>query len=200
MANEADNGRAPAGTTTVAGFVAADGIARPSGPAEQALLDWLESSLAAETQMGHDGTTEWKYRSVYELLAACGRWFPPAVLPTGIRALSERQCFRNAERTELQHPDPAYTEGLALGQGSLLPTLHAWYADRDGRVIDPTWPELGGSPVPGHSPAPGPATARAPVLGNPGGPHLPFPAAAQRPLKRPPAAQPVPCHLLSSGS
>jgi hypothetical protein len=192
MANGAVNSRTPAGTTTVAGFVAAAGIARPSGPAEQTLLDRLASSLAAETQLGHDGTTERKYRSVYELRAACGCCFTPAALPTGTRALPERRCFLNAARTELQHPGLAYIEGLAFGERSLLPTLHAWCADRDGQVIDPTWSELEGSPVPGHSPAPCPATARAPVLGSPGGPHLPVPAAAQRPLKRPPGARPRP--------
>ncbi|MFI8091527.1 hypothetical protein ACIF9R_24940 [Streptomyces sp. NPDC086080] len=131
--------------TTAPEFVGVVDLAHPVSPAEQALLDWLESNLAVEAQLNHDGTAEWKHRSMYELVAAYGRWFTPAALPTEVRALPERQCFVNAAETEREHPDLAYIEGLALGDGSPLPTLHAWCADRDGQVIDPTWSKLGGS-------------------------------------------------------
>ncbi|GHG14068.1 hypothetical protein ACFFSH_31310 [Streptomyces filamentosus] len=145
MSNGVDNKSAPADMTTAAEFGGLVDPARPISPAEQALSDWLETTLAAETRLAHDGTAEWKYQSVYELIAAYGRWFTPAALPTGVRVLPERQCFVNAAETELEHPGLAYIEGLALGGDSPLPTLHAWCADGDGQVIDPTWSELGGS-------------------------------------------------------
>ncbi|MFF2521447.1 hypothetical protein [Streptomyces liangshanensis] len=107
-------------------------------------MDWLEAHIALQSVLDHDGITGWKYRSVYELVAAHGRWFTPGVLPEQVRPLPERQCFANAAATEWEHPHLAYTEGFAVAAGSPVPTAHAWCTDADGHAIDPTWSELGG--------------------------------------------------------
>ncbi|MFD6334241.1 hypothetical protein ACFWGI_32300 [Streptomyces niveus] len=98
-----------------------------------------------QSLLDYDGVAGWEYRSVYELVAAHGRWFTPAVLPAQVRPLPERDCFVNASATEREYSHLAYTEGFAVAAGSPVPTAHAWCTDEDGHVIDPTWSEVGGS-------------------------------------------------------
>ncbi|MGW7571915.1 hypothetical protein ACWGJV_37315 [Streptomyces tendae] len=118
---------------------------RPTSPAEQVLVDFLKAHLALQHHLGFDGTAGWKHRSVYDLVAVHGRWSTPAPLPAEVRPRPERHCFANAAATEREHPRLAYTEGFAVPTDSPVPTAHAWCTDPAGRVIDPTWPELGGS-------------------------------------------------------
>lgn len=47
-------------------------------------------------------------------------------------------CFENAFRLSLEHPDLRYVEGYALF-GSVLPAHHGWVVDAAGKVHDPTW-------------------------------------------------------------
>ncbi|QID34383.1 hypothetical protein G3260_000158 [Streptomyces albus] len=122
--------------------------------AQEALVDWLRGHLALESQLDHHGTAGWKYRSVYGLVAAHGRWFVPAALPAGVRALPKRQCFANAAATERRHPELTYSEGFALAHDSSVPTAHAWCTDADGHAIDPTWSDHGGSAYLGIVPPP----------------------------------------------
>ncbi|MER6560169.1 hypothetical protein ABT300_21020 [Streptomyces sp. NPDC001027] len=145
MLISADDEGTPADTAAVRDPVGVLASAHLASPAEQVLLDWLEAHIALQTRLDHDGVARWAYRSVYELVAAHGRWFTPAVLPAQVRPLPERQCFANAAATEREHPHLVYTEGFAVAAGSPVPTAHAWCTDADGQVIDPTWPELGGS-------------------------------------------------------
>lgn len=146
-------GPGPAGRSTVKsadteggqGPLGALAAARPASPAAQVLLDWLDAHIALQSRLDHDGVTGWTHRSVYELVAARGRWFAPCILPAQIRPLPERQCFANAMATEREHPHLAYTEGFAVAADSPVPTAHAWCTDTDGYAIDPTWSDLGGS-------------------------------------------------------
>ncbi|RDD85089.1 hypothetical protein [Streptomyces parvulus] len=57
-----------------------DGVpsARPASPAEQALVDFLETHIALQHHLGFDGTAGWKHRSVYDLVVTHGRWSTPA--------------------------------------------------------------------------------------------------------------------------
>lgn len=64
---------------------------------------------------------------------------------TGYRRMTERECFRNAHLTALGHPELTYCEGFATT--GLIPVHHAWCADPEGRVVDPTWREAGHDPV-----------------------------------------------------
>ncbi|RDD85096.1 hypothetical protein [Streptomyces parvulus] len=136
---------APAGAAPVPGPVNDVPSARPSTPAEQALVDFLETHIALQHHLGFDGTAGWKHRSVYDLVVTHGRWSTPAPLPAEVRPLPERHCFANAAMTEREHSHLAYTEGFAVATGSPVPTAHAWCTDPHGRVVDPTWSELGGS-------------------------------------------------------
>ncbi|WP_432184923.1 hypothetical protein [Streptomyces tendae] len=139
MRSEVGGRDVPADVRAVRDLVDTVALTGPASAAEQALLDFVESHLALVSRLDHDGTAGWKYQSVYELVAACGRWYIPAALPAGIRGLPERQCFANAAATEREHPHLAYTEGFAVAANSPLPTAHAWCTNADGHVIDPTW-------------------------------------------------------------
>jgi hypothetical protein len=47
-----------------------------------------------------------------------------------------QQCFANAQRLALLHPQLTYVEGYAM---SVIPLHHGWCVDAEGRVVDPTW-------------------------------------------------------------
>ena len=56
--------------------------------------------------------------------------------------MPRKQCFKNAFTLAGSNPGVlAYVEGLALTCG--IPLHHAWCVDRDGNVIEPTWPDMG---------------------------------------------------------
>ncbi|MER6194956.1 hypothetical protein [Streptomyces cyaneofuscatus] len=115
-------------------------------PARRVLTDWLDMQIALMDQCAHRGTEGWAHRSVYELVAAHGQWFvPSAGLPAGMRPMPERECFANAAAVERDHSHLVYTEGFAVASGSPVGVAHAWCTDSEGRVIDPTWSDLGGS-------------------------------------------------------
>src|SRR5215831_13237626 len=64
--------------------------------------------------------------------------------PKGLRRGRKKECYSNAGRLALDHPEWRYVEGyvaLALGEGELV-IDHAWLADGD-RVIEPTLPGYG---------------------------------------------------------
>jgi hypothetical protein len=170
MLSGVDGGGVPVDVTAGRDLVGAAAPACPASPAEQALLDWLGLHLALESRLGYDGTAGWKHRSVYELVAAYGRWFIPAALPADVRALPERQCFANAAATEREHPHLAYTEGFAVADSSPVPAAHAWCRANQAALE--------------------PASARSPQLGCPGSTRLPVPAVARRPVSR--AVRPAP--------
>ncbi|MFE9291952.1 hypothetical protein [Streptomyces olivaceus] len=144
MLSSADDEGTPADTTAVRDPTGARTATCPSSPAERVLLEWLEAHIKLQRLLDHHGVADWEHRSVYEFVAAHGRWFTPAVLPAQVRPLPERQCFANAMATEREHPHLAYTEGFAIAADSPEPTAHAWCTDADGYVSDPTWSQLGG--------------------------------------------------------
>ena len=49
-------------------------------------------------------------------------------------------CYRNAAVLALADEDLIYCEGYALG---IIPLMHAWVIDAQGRVIDNTWKRPG---------------------------------------------------------
>jgi hypothetical protein len=64
-----------------------------------------------------------------------GRFFKAAAF-TGAARGKQGQCFKNAMELALHNPRLSYVEGFG---GSIIPVHHAWCADADGNVIDPTW-------------------------------------------------------------
>lgn len=66
-----------------------------------------------------------------------GRQFEPTLaLPDGVEAKQPGMCFKNAAEMAIDSSEFIYCEGYGL---SIIPVLHAWCLDEDGRVIDPTW-------------------------------------------------------------
>lgn len=51
-----------------------------------------------------------------------------------------KECFANAGRLALSHPEYTYVEGWAF---SFIPVHHAWVLDERGRIIETTWPTPG---------------------------------------------------------
>ena len=49
-----------------------------------------------------------------------------------------KECYRNAYRFA-EAKSLIYVEGYATFSGIGLPVLHAWCADKEGNVYDPTW-------------------------------------------------------------
>lgn len=47
-----------------------------------------------------------------------------------------KQCFHNAANAAFHEPELIYCEGYA---SSIIPTLHAWCLDPEGRVLELTW-------------------------------------------------------------
>lgn len=56
------------------------------------------------------------------------------------RPAVDNRCFVNAYDLSSENSETLrYVEGFALPVGHKYPLMHAWCADRDDNVIDPTW-------------------------------------------------------------
>ncbi|MFB7618308.1 hypothetical protein [Kitasatospora sp. NPDC056181] len=84
-------------------------------------------------------TTDPDDRAAARIVLAQGRLFAPKPWPaTGApRRGSPAHCFANAMRVA-HRTGGAYVEGFVLAAGRLR--RHAWCAQADGAVLDPTWP------------------------------------------------------------
>jgi len=54
-----------------------------------------------------------------------------------------RECFNNATAFAAVRDDVFYAEGYAVGPELVMPVHHAWLVNLNGRVIDPTWIDIG---------------------------------------------------------
>ncbi len=74
-----------------------------------------------------------------------GRHFQADKLPKGIRKGPMKDCFRTSQQIvkTARNSDEAfiYVEGYAVSTATALPILHAWAVDKNGSVIDATWPD-----------------------------------------------------------
>lgn len=79
-----------------------------------------------------------RYFTLDRFVSRNGRFFTPAPF-TGER-MAKKNCFQNAVMLGQINAGKGYRycEGIAF---SIIPTLHAWCADAEGRVVDPTWDE-----------------------------------------------------------
>jgi len=108
-----------------------------SGPRKgqpRASQDPVVRYLAAVTELRapRDG---FKYRCLEEFVLKNGRFMGArSPEPDKFRSGRMGQCFANAFRLMLSGLQ--YVEGFAAG---IIPVLHAWLVDGEGRVIDPTW-------------------------------------------------------------
>lgn len=76
------------------------------------------------------------YRCMEEFVLRNGRQMDPSPLPSGIKRGPMKQCYQNAGRIALSRLEFTYVEGYAI---SIIPVLHGWLIDSEGRVVDPTW-------------------------------------------------------------
>jgi hypothetical protein len=78
--------------------------------------------------------------AVRRYVAAYGQSFTAAPLPEGVKRGPQNECYSNATKLVLQHPELTYAEGFAENsniQG--IAFAHAWAVTEDGKVVDPTW-------------------------------------------------------------
>lgn len=74
-------------------------------------------------------------------LRAYGQEWKAAPLPKDVEPGKLGNCYENATKLIIDHPDWKYTEGVAFSERSGgLPFMHGWAVKPDGTVVDPTWP------------------------------------------------------------
>lgn len=96
----------------------------------------------AEVQKNRTGLKppEFKYYSIEDFVLQQGRIFEATERPSNMQKKEDRQCFMNCFQILLSSKKYEYAEGFAMG---LIPTLHAWLVDKDGKAVDPTWAKPG---------------------------------------------------------
>ncbi|QDT91731.1 hypothetical protein [Gimesia algae] len=82
-------------------------------------------------------------RTMEQFVIDYGWWYDPSPLPDGFESGKAQQCHKNAYMLSAKHNELIYCEGFALSKDSLLPTLHSWVTDGQGRALDNTWQEPG---------------------------------------------------------
>jgi len=74
-------------------------------------------------------------------VAAYGEEFKGIPLPDDVERGTIKECYKNASLLVMMRPDLTYVEGFAKSaRTGDLSFLHAWAVDKQGNVIDPTWP------------------------------------------------------------
>lgn len=78
----------------------------------------------------------------HRLLIRYGTLFEPAPLPSDVPAGKQRCCAWNSYELATAEPESyTYFEGVATNRsGPSWPLSHAWCVDRQGHVVDRTWP------------------------------------------------------------
>jgi hypothetical protein len=57
--------------------------------------------------------------------------------------MQAENCFGNSYNLADKHPELTYVEGYTLHEATDFPVFHAWVVDKEGNVIDATWPTPG---------------------------------------------------------
>lgn len=87
-------------------------------------------------QIRGSNVSDGPYKCIEDFVLREGREFQAVPLPSNIPAMQKRQCFYNCTMLALEHPELTYVEGYGC---NMIPTMHAWCIDAQGRVVDPTW-------------------------------------------------------------
>jgi hypothetical protein len=77
------------------------------------------------------------YFCIMDFILQHGRVWNPGTICWG---KGKMNCFRHASKAALRNRDYTYVEGYA---SLLIPVHHAWLLDRNGAVIETTWPHMG---------------------------------------------------------
>lgn len=76
------------------------------------------------------------YYCLEDFILKNGQPFEISPLPKNIKRGAMKECFRNSAMLAMENADYFYAEGFAF---SIIPTIHGWCANREGKAIDPTW-------------------------------------------------------------
>lgn len=101
----------------------------------QTIREHLEAIADMQSRTRNGAASRFRFVGLEDLVLKWGREFSLAPYPEGLWRGKKRECFHNAFRLASE-ADLFYVEGYAL---SIIPMLHAWCIDADGRVVDPTW-------------------------------------------------------------
>jgi hypothetical protein len=108
---------------------------------DSAITQWL--TMLRDTCRGHGPFNGYTYAGIGDFLLQHGVWYEPRSLPARVRRGLPRRCFHNALRLAKTR-GYRYIEGYAVADiGVLFPAYHAWNLDRDGKLVDNTWDEVG---------------------------------------------------------
>lgn len=105
-------------------------------------MDWLDDHLAMmrNLQRRCNNHGDFTYAGMEDLLIQHGMRWKPQPLPEkwiGKVVCYPKACFDNSYRLAARSKGRLlYVEGVAVG---IIPVHHAWCADSEGNVIDPTW-------------------------------------------------------------
>ncbi len=99
--------------------------------------EYLERSIAGLKANGiqHSGVNG--YFCLMDFVLQHGREWKPGI---ECWAKGKMACYIHAGKAALRNRDYTYVEGYAI---SIIPVEHAWLVDKDGIVIETTWPEMG---------------------------------------------------------
>jgi hypothetical protein len=104
---------------------------------ERALLKELEYLRDHVAQLSSsDG---YLYCNMHDFVLQQGRWFSPQPLPAGVTPRLPTFCYANASALHRRTKGALrYVEGFALSARGTV-HQHAWCADYEDQVVDPTW-------------------------------------------------------------
>lgn len=105
------------------------------------VVNFLEGFRELRQRMGNPHRGINGYASLDDFVLQHGRPWTPQPLPKEHPRGVIKECFRNSAVLVMRHPRQLiYCEGYAMG---LIPVMHAWAIDNEGKVIDPTWRTTG---------------------------------------------------------
>ncbi len=103
---------------------------------ELSMLEYMNNMLELRKRGKFPRPDGFHYLGMEDFLLQHGRWYTPQPLPSTVKRLRIKECFRNSLMTACEH-GYKYVEGLAFG--CVMPVHHAWNVDDKGNVIDTTW-------------------------------------------------------------